>query len=145
MTKRQSNRPDRRLALEDVMTTDQRKDLMTRLRYEGIAIHKKTPGDYRFVPPVNPRPSKSLCDDLRPVLLGEAIGLFQRGVLAGMFSTPTDDGIPKYVWAVDAGNQVYEAKTKPPGCVYHGYRLGEDETDMRRYILAEWRQRCPQI
>jgi hypothetical protein len=40
-------------------------------------------------------------------------------------------------------NEVYEAKTKPPSTVYHGYRLGEDETDMRRFILGEWRKRFP--
>jgi hypothetical protein len=124
------------------MMPQQRQALAVRLRYEGIAIHKLTPGDYGFVPPVNPRPSKSPCDALRSVLRAEAAALLQSGVIAGMFSPPTIDGIPKYVWAVDADNEVYEAKTKPPEIVYHGYRVGEDESDMRRYILAEWRKRC---
>ncbi len=142
MSKRQSNRPDRRLASEDVLTSEQRAALAARLRYNGIAIHKLTPGDYGFVPPANPRPSKSPCDALRAVMRAEAEILFQSGVIAGMFSAPHIDGVPKYVWAVDSDNEVYEAKTRPPDTVYHGYRLGEDETDMRRYILAAWRQRC---
>jgi hypothetical protein len=144
VTRRQSNRLDRRLAPETVMSREEREALAARLRYEGIAVHKLTPGDYGFVPPVNPRPSKSPCDMLRPVLRAEASTLLQSGVLAGMFSRPGDDGIPKYVWAVDDGGEVYEAKTKPPDTAYHGYRLGEDEVEMRRYILAEWRKRCPQ-
>ena len=54
---------------------------------------------------------------------------------------------PKYVWAVDEHGEVYEAKTKPEraerGADYHGYRVGDDERDMRRYILDEWGRRCP--
>ena len=94
--------------------------------------------------PINPRPSKSACDDLRPILREEAAALFRRGVGAGMVSRLDTGGVPKYVWAVDAAGEVYEAKTKPPDTAYHGYRLGEDEADMRRYVLGEWRKRCPQ-
>lgn len=64
--------------------------------------------------------------------------------MAGMVSRLGPGGVPKYVWAVDADREVYEAKTKPPDTVYHGYRIGEDEPEMRRYILGEWRTRCPQ-
>ncbi len=50
-----------------------------------------------------------------------------------MISSFEQDSTPKYVWAVDERhNEVYEAKTKPPDIVYHGYRLGEDERDMLR-------------
>jgi hypothetical protein len=52
-------------------------------------------------------------------------------------------GSPKYVWVVDSDDEVYEAKTRPPEVIYHGYRIGDDEPDMRRYILGEWRKRCP--
>jgi len=142
VTRRQSNRPDRRLAPEETLAAEGRRALAARVRYEGMATHKLTPGDYGFVPPVSPRPSKSPCDDLRPIMREEAANLLRSGVLAGMFSRPDNSGIPKYVWAVDAGNEVYEAKTNPPNTVYHGYRLGEDESDMRRSILAEWRKRC---
>ncbi|MGC8470101.1 MAG: hypothetical protein ACP5NI_09385 [Acetobacteraceae bacterium] len=117
--------------------------LAARLRYEGIATHKLHPGDYGFIPPVNPRPTKSPCDELRPLLRAEAATLFRQGVLAGMVSPFGAEGTPKYVWAVDADGEVYEAKTKPPDTTYHGYRLGEDEPEMRRYIRGEWSKRCP--
>jgi hypothetical protein len=88
--------------------------------------------------------SKSACDALRPVLRTEAEGLFIAGICLGMVSAFDPASTPKYVWAVDADGEVYEAKTKPPDIAYHGYRLGDDEIEMRRYILAEWRRRCPQ-
>ncbi|MGH7085629.1 MAG: hypothetical protein ACREFN_11635 [Acetobacteraceae bacterium] len=112
------------------------------LRYVGSATHKLHPGDYRFVPPINPRPTKSPCDALRPVLRAEAEALFLRGVLAGMVSPFAAGTTPKYVWAVDADGEVDEAKTKPGDTTYHGYRLGEDEREMCRYIRAEWKTRC---
>lgn len=77
------------------------------------------------------------------VTLEEAAQLFASGIAAGMISSFDPGGSPKYVWAVDRGGEVYEAKTKPPDTVYHGYRLGDDEEAMRRYILDEWKRRCP--
>jgi len=56
----------------------------------------------------------------------------------------SEGGVPKYVWAVDQDGEVYEAKTKPEREMsYHGYRLGDDEIDMRKYVLGEWKRRCP--
>jgi hypothetical protein len=117
--------------------------LAGRLCYDGSAIHKLHPGNYGFIPPSNPRPTKSVCDALRPISRLEAMALFQCGLARGMVSLFNAPSTPKYVWAVDDDGEVYEAKTKPPDMVYHGYRIGEDESDMRRYIVAEWRKRCP--
>jgi hypothetical protein len=142
VSKRQSNRPDRRLAVAGSIPTAELIRLAGLLRYEGIATHKLTPGDYGFLPPTNPRPSKSVCDDRGPVLRENAIRLFRRGLTAGMISPFETGSSPKYVWAVDEAGEVYEAKTKPPDTVYHGYRLGDDERDMRRDILTEWTRRC---
>jgi hypothetical protein len=144
MTKRQSNRPDRRVAPAGSISPEVLRALAERLRYEGVSIHKLRPGDYGFVPPVNPRPTKSACDEIRPVLLAEASDLFRTGLMLGMVSAFDPSSTPKYVWAVDGANEVYEAKTKPPDTAYHGYRIGDDEREMRRTILAEWRRRCPQ-
>ena len=144
MRKRQSNRPDRRVAPVGSISREELQGLGARLRYEGANFHKLHPGDYGFVPPVNPRPSKSPCDELRPVLRKEAEILFRKGVASGMVSRFEPGGTPKYVWAVDSEGEAYEAKTKPPDTAYHGYRIGEDEPEMRRYILDEWKIRCPQ-
>ncbi len=123
-------------------TTDAvRGSLNERLRYVGSANHKLRPGDYGFVPSHNPRPSKSVCDDLRPLLRREANELFRVGIMHGMVSALLESGVPKYVWAVDAKGEVYEAKIGAEAD-YHGYRLGDDDKAMREYVRREWRGRC---
>jgi len=142
MGKREGNRPDRRYAPTGSISREALEDLAGRVRYGGSANHKLHPGDYGFVPSINPRPTKDVCDDLRPLTLAEAQRLFAAGLNVGMVSPFDPGGAPKYVWAVDVDGEVYEAKTRPPDPIYHGYRLGEDERAMRRYILDEWRKRC---
>ncbi len=142
MRKREGNRPDRRYARAGTFSPEDLDNLSERVRYGGTGHHKLHPGDYGFVPSINPRPSKDVCDDLRPVLIDEATALFRQGILLGMVSLFDPEGVPKYVWAVDGGDEVYEAKTGPREAVYHGYRIGDDEPNMRRYILDEWRRRC---
>ena len=140
--KREGNRPDRRVVGETFTSKADREALCKRIRYVGSAIHKLRPGDYGFLPPSNPRPSKSPCDAVRPILLAEASALMQSGVMLGMVSRFDAGGVPKYIWAVDEAGDVYEAKTKPElESSYHGYRLGDDERDMRTYILKEWKRR----
>lgn len=141
--KREGNRTDRRILPPEATSEADRAALKARLRYVGSGLHKLRPGDYGFVPSHNPRPSKSPCDELRPVLLAEARALFERGLELGMVSQPGPSGVPKYVWSVDTAGEVYEAKTKPEQEEsYHGYRIGDDEARMRRYVRDEWDRRC---
>jgi len=140
--KREGNRPDRRILDEAATTGVQRKSLCEKARYVGSANHKLHPGDYGFTPSHNPRPSKSPCDALRPVLIKEASELFRNGIMRGMVSRFEPENIPKYVWAVDSDGEVYEAKAKAgQETEYHGYRLGGDEKSVREYILEEWKKR----
>ncbi len=140
MAARQGNNPKRRIAPADRLDAGERAVLAARVAYTGSAIHKRQPGDYGFHPPTNPRPWKSLCDDRRLVLRQEAAELLRRGVMAGMFSSFADDDLPKYVWAVDGDEAVYEAKLDRSG--YHGYRLDDDD-DFGHLVLKEWGRRCP--
>lgn len=110
------------------------------MRYIGTGHHKKYPADYCFSPPVAPRPSKSVYDDMRIVKRREAARLFRSGIARGMLSSFAIDRFPKYVWAVDEHGEVYEAKLDSQG--YHGYRLGKGERAMRRLVLKEWKARC---
>ena len=60
----------------------------------------------------------------------------------GMVSRFQPGHVPKYIWAVDKNDEVYEAKTKvEQETAYHGYRLGNDERQMRDEVLAEWKKR----
>lgn len=141
---RQGNRPDRRWVQAGTYTKQELEDLVARVSYTGSSLHKLTPGNYGFVPPTNPRPTKSPCDDRRSVLKEEASALMVAGVRAGMVSAFAGEGVPKYIWAVDDDGEVYEAKTSPgQETAYHGYRLGDDEKHLKKMILQEWKQRCP--
>lgn len=113
---------------------------LEKARYTGSAHHKTKPADYGFDPPVNPRPGKSLCDDLKEIRLLEAVSLFRSGVRLGMVSSHIQAGLPKYVWSVDRDKETYEAKLGGDGSSYHGYRLSRDAR-MRDYIIAEWEER----
>ncbi len=143
MKKREGNRPDRRVVPMGTYTAAELGDLAKRLTYVGSGNHKLHPGNYGFIPSINPRPSKSVCDDVRPVMLEEGARLLAAGIAAGMISAFDREGSPKYVWAVDGDGEVYEAKTRPPDTTYHGYRLRDDEEAMRRHIRGEWEKRCP--
>ena len=137
--KRQGNDPTRRVAPPSSIAPEVQSNL-EQAHYTGSAHHKTKPADYRFDPPVNPRPGKSLCDDLRVIHLLEATRLFRSGVRLGMVSTHIQAGLPKYVWSVDSDKETYEAKLGGDGSSYHGYRLRPDAR-MRDYIIAEWEER----
>lgn len=136
---RQGNNPKRRIVNADFLDCKGLQALARCLVYVGSAHHKRSPGDYGFHPPANPRPSKSLCDGNRVILLAEARQLFQTGVLEGMFSKFEGNGPPKYVWCVDNDGEAYEAKAGSDG--YHGYPL-EDNDPMCSIVRKEWRTRC---
>ena len=140
--KRQSNRPDRRILGANLLTSEELDRIRLVARYTGAPYHKLHPGDYGLSPPSDPRPSKSVCDDRRPLLKHEAESLLREGIRRGMISQPKPGQLPKYVWAVDDQKQVYEAKTDPLlGSAYHGYRLGDDEYQMRANVLSAWNKR----
>ena len=139
---RQGNRPDRRFVAAGTYDDTRLSSVKAAARYTGSGHHKLHPGDYGFDPPVSPRPSKSVCDDLRPVMRDEAKALFGAGIDLGMISVVGPDGLPKYVWTVDESGEAYEAKASgsDPGA-YHGYRLNEND-EMRKIVLKEWKRRC---
>lgn len=134
---RQSNNPKRRIAPPNSLDAQEQASLLAATRYVGSALHKRIPSNYGFHPPTNPRPHKSLCDDLRPVSSQEAQCLFAAGVGKSMISTHREGQLPKYIWSVDELGEAYEAKLGNQG--YHGYRLNEEgEKAMRTLVLREW-------
>jgi hypothetical protein len=141
IVKRQGNNPKRRLAPAGSFHQRQLDTLASQAAYVGSGHHKRNPADYGLGR-TNPRPTKSLCDLTRTVTLEQAQRLLAAGINAGMVSTLSEGGFPKYIWCVDEDETVYEAKTDigAPGG-YHGYPL-EAEDDFRAYILAEWKKRC---
>lgn len=114
--------------------------LKSRIRYEGSGHHKKHPADYGFER-ANPIPTKTLCDEFRPLRLAEAKALLFSGIDKGMVSKTGNDDIPNYIWSVSETGEVFEAKThrSTPG-VYHGYPL-KDNDDMKPVVLKVWSAR----
>ena len=109
--------------------------------YEGSAHHKSKASDYGLSPQVAPRPSKSLCDDVRNIPSEEANRLLKRAFELSMVSDRRDlTRPPKYAWAVDENGEVYEAKLGGNGYRYHGYRLSRDD-NLHRWLLKEWNKR----
>ena len=145
MPKREGNNPKRRITRAPEIDHDHLEWLCRNARYVGSPHHKRVPADYGFTRPTAPRPSKSLCDGVRAILLDEAAALFRDAIIRGMISTHRLGCFPKYVWAVDGGDRVYEAKLEQGSDTYHGYELGGDEAAMRELVISEWSSRCPMI
>ena len=141
MARRPGNNPKRRIAALERLTEDQKNALMGAVRYVGSGHHKRNPVDYGLLR-ANPRPTKSLCDLERTILLDEARQLVARGIQYGLFSEPQEDGFPKFIWSVSEHGEVFEAKTDTHGTgEYHGYPL-EDEDAMHKYVKSIWEERC---
>jgi len=141
MPKRQGNNPKRRVSVKQGIGSAILDKCAQRAIYTGSPHHKRFPADYNFHPPANPRPNKSLCDSKIRVKYNEARTLFLAGIRRGMISEPMQDGLPKYVWAVNENGSVYEAKREGRSRSYHGYELGGNEVDMKKYIIKEWESR----
>ena len=127
--KTRGNNPKRRIVPTGYFSQAELAGFAVRARYEGSALHKLKPADYGFHPPANPRASKSACDDIRIIKRREASDLLKAAFARGMVSACEPQALPKYAWAVDADREAYEAKLGREG--YHGYRLGEDDREMR--------------
>ncbi|MET3553867.1 hypothetical protein [Burkholderia sp. 567] len=141
MARRPGNNPKRRIAPPERLTKDQKRTLTDVVRYVGSGHHKRNPADYGL-PRANPRPTKSLCDLERTILLDEARRLVASGIEYGLFSEPQEDGFPKFIWSVSERGEVFEAKTDTHGTgEYHGYPL-EDEDAMHKYVKSIWEERC---
>lgn len=144
MRYRQGNNPKRRIAPAGAIGRAYLEQLLGRISYTGSPHHKRIPADYGFHPPTSPRPDKSLCDANGYVRLEEATALFREAIDRGMISTYRIGDHPKYVWAVDDDERVFEAKLEKGHNTYHGYELGKDENTMRKLVIDEWDRRCPE-
>ncbi len=138
---RPGNNPKRRIAPADYATDQVKQRLEESARYVGSGHHKRNPADYGL-PRTSPRPTKSLCDLERVILLDEAKLLVTSGIRRGLFSEIREDGFPKFIWSVSDRGEVFEAKTDANGTgEYHGYPL-EDEDAMHVYVKSVWEERC---
>ena len=103
--------------------SDEERDLLKGVTYEGNSVHKRNPGDFGLTPPAAPRLDKTLCDEAGISKKAEAKRLLRRGIKRGIVSKATAvGGFPKEVWVVDADGNVFEAIHGTAGA-YHGYPI----------------------
>ena len=109
------------------------------VRYGGNPEHKRNPGDFGLTPPAQPRPDKSLCDDLGIFSKVEAERLLQEGARKGMVSQARREGFPQNIWAVTSDGSPVEAQLENASSgVYHGYPM-PDTDPFARQVLLKWR------
>ncbi len=91
----------------------------------GNPAHKRNPGDYGLMPPVQPRADKTLCDSVRVFKKSEAEALLREGgVRRGLVSGRMVNNFPQNIWAVTEEGKPLEGQLEnPQKGVYHGYLL----------------------
>jgi len=111
------------------LSTEERRFLHQKARYEGSPYHKRNPGDFGLVPPANPRPDKTLCDEAHVTSKARAVELMQAAIDSGLVSKGDGaTGFPKHLWVVTEDEQVFEARYggSSKGC-YHGYPVRRND------------------
>jgi hypothetical protein len=140
MQRRRGYNPKRKIASKESLVSVNCAGLARRAAYGGNPEHKRSPGDFDLMPPVNPRPGKTLCDATSPVAKVDAKRLLRSGLRKGMISEQWRGGWPKNVWAVDR-EEAFEAQLENSDQgMYHGYPMPIDD-DFRKIVLIEWAQR----
>ena len=137
MPERRHFNPKRRIVnlmpAEDVLN-----DLADRVRYTGSPYHKRSPGDFGLIPPSQPRPDRTLCDEAGIFRVADAQRWLQEGARRGLLSAVPQHGYPKHIWAVTDEGIVLEAKYNNAGSGhYHGYPLFEPDP-FRQIVLNHW-------
>ena len=105
------------------LSTEERRLLLSVVKYEGSPHHKRSPGNFGLTPPSAPRIDKTLCDEAGVFERSVAELLLKKAIEHGLVSeATTSDGFPKQLWAVNESGQVFEAMYG--GSMrgrYHGY------------------------
>lgn len=124
------------------LTVQEREFLRNHAGYEGIAYHKRSPGDFGLTPPAAPRPDKTLCDEANVTRRALADALLARAIEGGLASDGEGaHGFPKQMWIVDESGQVFEAMYGGSKLgLYHGYPIRRADPLFDEIVRA-WERR----
>lgn len=120
-----------------LLSAEERSELKRRVVYEGSPLHKREPNDFGLTPPAAPRSDKTLCDEAGVFEKATALELFDRALRVGLVSESTvGNGLPKHLWAVANGGQVFEA-IHGGSCAgaYHAYPVRDGDPFAQRVRL----------
>jgi hypothetical protein len=125
-----------------LLTPEERDFLRKNGGYEGIAYHKRNPGDFGLTPPAAPRPDKTLCDEADVIRRAVANALLARAIDGGLVSEGTSaPGFPKQLWVVAENGQVFEAMYGGSRTgLYHGYPIRREDPFFDEVVNA-WERR----
>jgi len=138
----QARRATKRHMRSTLLTEEERDFLRKNAGYEGVAYHKRVPGDFGLVPPSAPRPDKTLCDEAGVLRRAFADDLLDRAIEGGLVSEGIGSpGFPKQFWVVAQDGQVFEAMYggSKPG-LYHGYPIRRCDPFFDEVLMA-WKRR----
>lgn len=108
------------------------------IRYGGNPEHKRNPGDFGLTPPAQPRPDKSLCDEIGVFRKAEAERLLRNGIRRGLVSARWSQGFPQNIWSVTADGKPVEAQLENAASgVYHGYPMPQSDY-FAEAVLQRW-------
>lgn len=114
--------------------------LASRVGYGGNPEHKLNPGDFGLTPPKNPRPGKSLCDDVAIFSRAVALTLLRKGLRRGLVSDRFHDAWPRNIWSVTDDGRPVEAQLENPVLgTYHGYPMPESDP-LASEVLKKWEE-----
>jgi hypothetical protein len=134
--KRTSFNPKRQIAIDQGQM--HLNDLAENVVYRGNPAHKRNPGDFGMIPPLGPRPGKTLCDDAGIVNRTVAQQLLESGVRKGLVSLKCSGEYPQNIWAVSADGIPLEAQLENAGDgSYHGYPMPEADP-FREKVIQKW-------
>lgn len=115
--------------------------LLAKIKYVGSPFHKSRRGKFGLVPPVQPRPDKTLCDAVDISEPRAARDLLKRGVEAGLISVQQRGEFPQNIWAVSSEGVALEAQLdNAEQGTYHGYPMGFGDPLAKR-VVERWHER----
>lgn len=139
MRKRSSYNDKRRFM--DPVDQDTLDTIVSRIRYGGNPEHKRNPGDFGLMPPSQPRPDKSLCDDIGVFKKIEAERLLHDGIKRCLVSQNWRQGFPQNIWAVTENGIAVEAQLENAAMgTYHGYPMPSTD-HFSKAVLERWGHR----
>jgi hypothetical protein len=108
--------------------------------YGGNPEHKRNPGDFGLTPPTQPRPDKSLCDEIGVFRKAEAERLLRDGLRRGLVSESWRQGFPQNIWSVTADGKPVEAQLENAASgIYHGYPMPQSDS-FSQAVLKRWNE-----
>jgi len=138
--KRRSGFNTKRRIKQD-LKTDYLEELARLVHYGGNPEHKRNPGDFGLSPPSQPRPDKTLCDEVKIFSRAKATELLKAGVRKGLISEQERNGYPQNIWVVTEDGYPLEAELEnSEQGIYHGYPMPKTDP-FRKEVVECWNQR----